>query len=305
MHFGFGLGAVSGPWLHAGTMALVSTGNDIILESKWRYTFGSLWVITVCFIILVFFVDITADTGIAVPPRCGARDIPPVSDLHCVSNLHCVNPLFNNEVNSHTGEGCDDMDFSTIVDDQVVLIAANDVEVKSVSDLHTHVPALKYLIQSPYAIQSPAINDDDGGLTAEQYERKLNLLTDTIPVFDTNLQLRLMSERRVSVMFHPSRGRSILYNILHEPGYILLAISIFFYNGGELIFGSWVYTLMVDLHYEQYANMETSMFWGGLLTGRLVNSFLGSIVGQDVKGSLYMALTSALLSVVFGSLLSV
>eukprot|EP00026_Physarum_polycephalum_P007332 Phypoly_transcript_07391.p1 GENE.Phypoly_transcript_07391~~Phypoly_transcript_07391.p1 ORF type:complete len:530 (+),score=81.70 Phypoly_transcript_07391:37-1626(+) len=57
--------------------------------------------------------------------------------------------------------------------------------------------------------------------------------------------------------------------------FAMLMVSILSYNGAEIIIGEWAYDLMEEIGHVKYGTAATSLFWAGLLSGRLANSVLG------------------------------
>lgn len=107
-----------------------------------------------------------------------------------------------------------------------------------------------------------------------------------------------LADRRSSVMFAPSTARSHLSNLLHSLAFWLLAICILFYNGAELVCGGWIFTLAEELGFSSMSNVASSLFWAGLLSGRLLSSLMSAWLATSTSGILNVLRVAAVLSTV-------
>lgn len=62
--------------------------------------------------------------------------------------------------------------------------------------------------------------------------------------------------------------------------------------------GGWIFVLLEEHGLREWANLASSLFWAGLLAGRLLNSLVASRTAASVQGTLRQLAVNVVLSMV-------
>jgi len=104
------------------------------------------------------------------------------------------------------------------------------------------------------------VDDDEGDFESDSASINSSDVEDDV-LSSTVASQRISTPVRYSHIYELCRDGNV---------WILLAI-VFYYNGQEIVLGGWLPELMYSLGFPDYASYASSLFWGGMLAGRLVN----------------------------------
>ncbi len=82
--------------------------------------------------------------------------------------------------------------------------------------------------------------------------------------------------------------------------YWFICLSLFFSNGSVVLIGAWQYTLVYEKGYTggRTATLSTSLFWGGILFGRLVSAHIASRYTRNATNTMNFLFVSCVMSAV-------
>jgi len=91
-------------------------------------------------------------------------------------------------------------------------------------------------------------------------------------------------------------------------GYWCIVLCCLFYAGSETVLGGWISSLFIEIGLEQYSTLAVSLYWAGMLFGRLLFSSAQFIYNSRKKtadgtsGMILVARVFGILSIVAGTL---